>query len=114
MHTDAAKTKGLGFILLQKDDTVWKPVCCGSRVISDTESRYSMVELELLGVVWELEKCSLYLLGMNNFKVVTDHKPLLSILNNKTTNEISTPRLQRLKERTIRFGNFEAVWKSGK
>ena len=73
-----------------------------------------MVELELLGVVWALEKCSLYLLGMRNFKVVTDHKPLLSILNNNTTNEIQTPRLQRLKEKTIRFGNFEAIWRSGK
>ena len=65
-----------------------------------------MVELELLGVVWALKKCSLYLLGMNKFKVIVDHKPLESIINNKTMNEIETPRIQRLKDKLSPFGNF--------
>ena len=54
LHTDASKTKGLGFILRQKHEDEWKMVSCGSRFISETEQRYSMVELELLAVVWAL------------------------------------------------------------
>ena len=57
LHTDASRTKGLGFILMQKHREEWKIVCCGSRFISETESRYSMVELEMLAVVWALKKC---------------------------------------------------------
>ena len=52
-----------------------------------------MVELELLGVVWAFKKCSIYLLGMNYFKLVVDHKPLESIIDKKSLNEIETPRL---------------------
>ena len=66
-----------------------------------------MVELELLAVTWALNKCNTYLSGMRNFKVVVDHKPLLSILDNKLLNHIETPRLQRLKEKTLRFAIFQ-------
>ena len=52
-----------------------------------------MVDLELLGVVWALQKNSVYLLGMKDFQVIVDHKPLLSIIDRKGLNEIETPRL---------------------
>ena len=52
-----------------------------------------MVELEMLTVVWALGKCRVYLLGMKNFKIIVDHKPLESILNKKTLNEVDSPRL---------------------
>ena len=86
LHTDASRTKGLGFVLRQKHGEEWKMVSCGSRFISETESRYSMVELEMLAVVWALKKCSIYLLGMKRFQVVVDHKPLESIIDRKTLN----------------------------
>ena len=92
IHTDASKTKGLGFILRQKHDNHWKMISCGSRYISDTERRYSMVELEMLAVVWALGKCRVYLMGMKHFRVIVDHKPLESIIDKKTLNEIQTPR----------------------
>ena len=114
LHTDASRTNGLGYMLMQKENDAWKMVSCGSRFISDTERRYSMVELELLGVVWALQKNSVYLLGMKNFQVVVDHKPLQSIIDKKSLNEIETPRLQRLKEKLTRFGNFTTVWRQGK
>ena len=50
-----------------------------------------MVELEMLAVVWALKKCKIYLLGMNNFRVIADHKPLESIIDKKWLNEIETP-----------------------
>ena len=73
-----------------------------------------MVELELLGVVWVLQKNSVYLLGMKNFQVVVDHKPLEAIINKKNLNEIDAPRLQRMKEKLTRYGNFKTVWRQGK
>ena len=114
LDTDASRINGLGFILRQKHGDEWKVITCGSRFITDTERRYSMVELELLGVVWALHKCRVYLQGMKNFKVITDHRPLESILNKKLLSEIESPRLQRLKEKTLPFGNFRTIWRSGK
>ena len=45
--TDASR-KGLGFILQQKQDDSWVLVQAGSRFLSDAESRYAIIELELL------------------------------------------------------------------
>ena len=78
---------------MQKHGEEWKMICCGSRFISETERRYSMVELEMLAVVWALKKCKVYLLGMKKFQIIVDHKPLESIMDKKTLNQIDTPRL---------------------
>lgn len=112
LQTDASRIHGLGFALLQKHNDRWHLVQCGSRVLSSAESRYAMVELELLAVTWALQKCRLYLLGLPFFKISVDHKPLIPILNQKTLDEIENQRLQRLKEKTMSF-NFEAIWIQG-
>ena len=78
---------------MQKYDEGWRMVSCGSRYITDTEKRYSMVELEILAAVWAMKKCRVYLLGMNKFNLIVDHKPLESILDKKTLNEIESPIL---------------------
>ena len=48
LATDAARLKGLRFVLLQLVDDVWKPVQAGSRFFTPAESRYAMIELEAL------------------------------------------------------------------
>ncbi len=112
LQTDASRLKGLGYALLQKHDDEWKLVQCGSRFLTDTESRYAMIELELLAIVWAATiKCSTFLLG-NRFTLVTDHKPLIPILNSYTLDMIENPRLRTLKEK-LGWYSFEAVWKSG-
>ena len=61
--TDASKT-GLRFTLWQKQDNGdIKPIAYGSRYLNDTEKNYSIGELELLAVVWGLEKFRFYLYG---------------------------------------------------
>ena len=47
--TDASR-QGLGFILQQKQGDTWELVQAGSRFLSDTESRYAVIVLELLAV----------------------------------------------------------------
>ena len=113
LQTDASKLNGLGYALLQRYENQWRVVQCGSRFLSDTESRYAIIELELLAAVWAMKKCQTYLLGLNNFSLAVDHRPLVPILDNQKLNELENPRLQRLKEKTARF-NFTTRWVKGK
>jgi len=69
--------------------------------------------MELTGVVWAMKKCRLYLLGLPHFTLVTDHQPLVPILDKYSSDAVETPRLQRLKERTFPY-IFTSVWKKGK
>ena len=86
---------------------------CGSRFLSDTESRYAMVELEMLAVVWAMQKCQLYLHGLPSFELVVDHQPLVPILNDYTLDMVENPRLQRMKSKLILFV-FRTTWRKGK
>ena len=98
LQTDASRLKGLGFALLQKHQVTWKLVQVGSRFITETESNYAMVELELLAVVWATRKCRIYLQNLPSFKLIVDHKPLESILNTQTLDMVDNPRIQRHKK----------------
>ena len=98
LYTDASRL-GLGFILLQRandKDEHWKVIQAGSRFLTDTESRYAIIELECLAVAWAVRKCHIFLSGINHFTINTDHHPLIPILNTHRLDEIENPRLQRL------------------
>ena len=51
IQTDASKT-GLSAVLLQEG----QPIVYASRVLTETERRYTNIERELLGVVFGLER----------------------------------------------------------
>ena len=73
--TDASKTL-LGITLWQKQsDGEIKPIAFGSRYLNDSEKNYSIGELELIAVVWGLEKFRFYLYGKKVF-LYTDHQAL--------------------------------------
>ena len=109
--TDASR-QCLGFVQQQKKGDNWTLTQAGSRFLSDTESRYAVIELELLAVSWAIAKCKLFLAGLPHFTVLTDHHPLIPILNNHWLDEIENPRLQRLKSRIMAY-NFTAQWVKG-
>ena len=95
LFTDASR-KGLGFVLLQQDPKTGNRhlIQCGSRSLSSPESRYAVCELEGLAILYGIEKCRHYLLGMENFTVVTDHKPLKGVFA-KDLPDFQNVRLRR-------------------
>ena len=124
LQTDFSQA-GLGYLLLQKYckcslDSA--PVCCvegwrlifaGSRFTKGAETRYAPTEGELLAVAWSLNHSHIFTKGSPNLVAVTDHKPLLGILNEKPLNDIKNPRIVRLKEQTLSF-NFTIQYNRGK
>ena len=110
--TDASR-QGRGFILQQQTSIgQWDLVQAESRFLSSAESRYAVIELELLAVAWAVSKCRMFLTGLQHFKVFTDHSPLIPILNNHRLDEIENPRLQRLHAKLMAY-NFTAIWCKG-
>ena len=96
-----ASSYGLGAVLLQKQNTMWKPVAYASRTLTDTEKRYAQIEKEALASTWACEKFSTYILG-TDFTLETDHKPLVPLLGIKCLNDLP-PRILRFRLRLARF-----------
>lgn len=114
LQTDASRLNGIGFALLQDHGSGrLRLIQCGSRFLTEAETRYATIELELLAAVWAMFKCKFYLMGLQNFTLMTDHRPLVPILNSYTLDAVENPRLQRLKEKVSPY-IFTAVWRAGK
>ena len=102
LHTDASRLCGLGVVLKQKKaDGKWHLIQAGSRFLTDTETRYAMIELEMLVVAWAVKKCCIFLKGLSQFNIITDHRLLITILNKKHLGEIEDTCLQCLRMRLM-------------
>lgn len=123
LRTDWSKT-GIGYYLSQQHckcsthlpgccENGWRITLAGSRFLSSTEQRYAAVEGEMLSVAWGLEQTKYFTQGCDNLLVVTDHKPLVKLLGDRTLDEITNTRLFRLKQRTLTW-RFEIVHQPGK
>ena len=108
LSTDASRL-GIGFIHQQQSNNKWTIIQAGSRFLTDTESRYATIELEMLAVAWAIQKCKLFLTDLQHFCRSTDHNPLVPILNSHCLDEIENPRLQQLKSHLMAY-NFTAKW----
>ena len=53
-----------------------KPVCYASRSLTDSEKNYAPIELELLAIVYAMQKFDQYVFGCKDLTVHTDHEPL--------------------------------------
>ena len=97
-----ASTSGLGASLEQNSPEGWVAVVYASRFLNSLEEKYSVNELELLGVVWAITHFKCYLYG-KHFTVITDQQALISALNANERSKSSQSRLTRWIDRLIPF-----------
>jgi hypothetical protein len=105
-----ASSYGLGAVLLQCHEDVWRPVAYASRSMTSTELHYAQIEKEALATTWAAEHFSDYIIGRDVlFK--TDHKPLIPLLNTKHLDSLP-PRVLRFRLRLMRF-NYSVQYVPG-
>lgn len=110
ISSDASKT-GLGAVLLQEHEGMWKPVAYASRVLTQAEQRYATIEKESLGMVFACEKFHEFIYGVQEVIAETDHKPLITIVKKSLCD--TPPRIQRLMLRLQKY-NLNCVYTPGK
>ena len=109
-----ASRSGLGYVLLQfhnENDAKPRLIQCSSRSLTGPESRYSVTELELLGLVYAIKHCDHYLSHSPEFTVITDHRALEGIFK-KDLSELDG-RILRIREKVLQY-NFKVQWLEGK
>ena len=110
--TDASRLKGLGYALIQRDclNNI-RLVQCSSRSLSSAETRYATIELECLAIQWAIEDCRYYLLGCE-FRVLTDHRPLVGVFE-KPLADLANTRLLRIRLKLTDY-RMSVEWTPGK
>lgn len=93
--------------MLIQDD---KPVAYGSRVLTETQQRYSQIEKETLAILYGCTKFHNYVYG-HSLLVKSDHKPLESIFKKPVPS--TPPRLQRFVLALEKY-DIQVVYKPGK
>ena len=107
LHTDASGA-GIGATLNVIRDGVERPASYFSRQLQGAQKHYSATELEGLAIFNAVHFFAHFLYGAK-FKVVTDHKALLSLLTSRILNK----RLHGWVLQLLDF-NFEIVYRPGK
>ena len=108
-----ARHSGLGASLEQQtEEGDCISISFASRYLNSQEKIYSTNELELLTVVWSLDRFKHYLLG-KDFVIVSDHIALVSVLEVNRTNKTYQSRLTRWVDRFLPY-HFKIVHNPGK
>lgn len=91
-----ASSYGCGAVLLHREsDNTLRPVMYASCSFNDAERNYAQVEREALALIFAVKKFHIYIYG-RQFELQTDHKPLVTIFQNKSGVPVHTAnRLRR-------------------
>lgn len=91
-----ASPYGVGAVISHvMDDGEERSIAFASRTLTKSERNYSQIEKEALGIVFGVRKFHKNLYG-RMFHLLTDHKPLVTILRTKTAvSTLAAARMQR-------------------
>ena len=90
IYTDASRQR-LGFVFTSKVTGILVAHPGWSRFLSDAESRYAIIELELLAVSWAIHKCNIFLAGLPyGTPSVTKIRPIKITLHPRVRQACST------------------------
>ena len=89
-----------------------KLLFCASRFLIEAGLKYSINEVELLAVIWAVTHYRKYSIR-DPFKIVTDHKALLSCLSEEMNAKTTQTRLVRWVDRLLLF-DYEKDYIPGK
>ncbi|UYV70724.1 hypothetical protein LAZ67_8000379 [Cordylochernes scorpioides] len=85
VHCDASAEGLVGMVLQMDEDCKWRLVYCVSKKTTEAEKMYHSSKLELMAIVWTLDRLRQFLVGIK-FTVVTDCQALVYMNAKKTTN----------------------------
>ena len=74
----------------------WRLIMAGGRFNTETEAGYAPIEGELLGIASALHKTRYFVSGHPDVFIITDHKPILNLLQDRTRT-INNKRLTNLR-----------------
>ena len=123
LATDWSK-QAMGFWLCQKHCNCegskpncckegWQTSYCGSKFCSPAEGNMAPIEGEATSAVWAMDKCKFFLLGLPNFTLCLDHKPLIGMLGPQEYLTIPNPRLMNCKLKSSLY-SFTTTYIPGK
>jgi len=89
-----ASQYAIGAVLSQGEEPRDQPTAYASRTLNQAETNYSVIQKELLAIVWAVKYFRPYLYG-RHFNIITDHRPLTYLFGIKdASSQLMRWRLQ--------------------